>query len=109
MTEAKSTQPQLPPRPSGENSMKLNVEYIREWLADYKATFGNVIPSAGLPTSHVVGNVEWLLAENESLKARLMQVDDVLVVNWITVEDGDYREALHKLITYNIAIHDDRS
>lgn len=76
MTEAKSTQPQLPPRLTGETSM--NVEYIREWLTDYKASFGVAIPSAGLPTSHVIGNVEWLLAENESLKTKLAAFEAAL-------------------------------
>jgi hypothetical protein len=41
------------------------------------------------------------------LREQLDQVDDVLVVNWITVKDGDYRKALHDLVTWNIQIHDD--
>lgn len=48
-----------------------------------------------------------LISENESLKAKLRQVDDVLVVDWIVAEDGDYRKALHQLVTHEIAIHDD--
>jgi hypothetical protein len=36
-----------------------------------------------------------------------MQVDDVLVTNWIPVVDNDYRKALNDLVTWNIQVHDD--
>lgn len=36
-----------------------------------------------------------------------LQVEDVLVTNWISVKDDDYRKALNDLITYNIQLHDD--
>ena len=48
-----------------------------------------------------------LTAERDELKAIVDQVDDVLVVNWIAAKDGDYRQALHDLVTTNIAEHDD--
>lgn len=42
-----------------------------------------------------------------SLKAIVDQVDDELVVNWITVKDGDYRKALHDLVMQGIQIEND--
>lgn len=46
---------------------------------------------------------EW----SEQIAANLEQVDDVLIVNWITAKDNDYRKALAELVTMNIAQHDD--
>lgn len=43
----------------------------------------------------------------EQIAADLEQVDDVLIVDWITVKDNDYRKALADLVTSNIAQHDD--
>lgn len=43
----------------------------------------------------------------EQIAANLEQVDDVLIVNWITVKDNDYRKALADLVTMNIAQHND--
>jgi hypothetical protein len=39
-------------------------------------------------------------------RAIVMQVDDVLITNWVTVTDNDYRKALNDLITYSIGIHE---
>lgn len=43
----------------------------------------------------------------KQLVANLDQVDDVLIVDWITVKDNDYRKALADLVTTNIAQHND--
>jgi hypothetical protein len=54
-----------------------------------------------------------LLQENKELKKHnkhlqkiVDQVDDVLAVDWIEFENDDYRTALHRLIIYNINIHE---
>ncbi len=44
--------------------------------------------------------------EIAALEAKLAQVDDVLVVNWIAVKNNDYRQALADLIAINIEEHD---
>jgi hypothetical protein len=44
---------------------------------------------------------------NSYAEERLDQVDEVLAVNWIAVKGGDYRKALHDLITWEIQTHDD--
>ncbi len=36
-----------------------------------------------------------------------LQVEDVLVTNWIPVKDNDYRDALHRLVCWNIQIEND--
>lgn len=36
-----------------------------------------------------------------------MQVDDVLMINWVPVTSGDYRRALNDLVTFNVRLHDD--
>jgi hypothetical protein len=38
---------------------------------------------------------------------QMRQVDEVLTVNWIEVKGGDYRQALHDLITRAVAIEND--
>lgn len=43
----------------------------------------------------------------EQIAANLEQVDDVLIVNWITAKDNDYRKALAELVTWEIQIRDD--
>lgn len=45
-------------------------------------------------------------ALNEA-RAYLRQIDDVLLVSWIVVENGDYKQALNDLVTWNIQVHDD--
>ena len=45
--------------------------------------------------------------ENKRLQRIVDQVDDALVVDWITVKDGNYTEALSDLISYSIQIYDD--
>jgi hypothetical protein len=47
--------------------------------------------------------VQWA----EQTAVALEQVDDVLIVNWITAKDNDYRKALADLVSMNIAQHDD--
>ena len=39
-------------------------------------------------------------AELDRLEKCLTQVDDVLMVDWLTVKDDDYRQALHDLISF---------
>lgn len=39
----------------------------------------------------------------------LREVDDVLTVNWVSVKDGNYRQALADLVQFNIQIHEDPS
>jgi hypothetical protein len=50
-----------------------------------------------------LGVFEWA----EQLAANLEQVDDVLIGNWITAKDNDYRKALADLVTWEIQIRDD--
>jgi hypothetical protein len=50
-----------------------------------------------------------LKAERDKAREALAQVDDVLVVNWIPVTNGNYGKALHDLITFNIQIENDPS
>jgi hypothetical protein len=45
----------------------------------------------------------------DRLQSIVTQVDDVLVVNWIEVKEGDYRKALHDLVAFNIQIENDPS
>lgn len=48
------------------------------------------------------------IAERDSLRQQLDQVDDVLIVNWVGPrEDGDYRQALADLVRNSIQEHDD--
>ena len=39
-------------------------------------------------------------------RAIVMQVDDVLITNWVTVTDNNYQKALNDLITFNINLHE---
>ncbi len=48
-----------------------------------------------------------LKAERDEARAALRQVDDVLAVNGLGAKDGDYKTALHDLVTWEIQIHDD--
>jgi len=41
------------------------------------------------------------------LRAKLDQVDDVLMLDHIAAVNGDYRKALHELVSFEIQIHDD--
>lgn len=53
-------------------------------------------------------SIAGLLQDNARLQAIVDAVDEVLVVNWVGPrKDGDYRKALHDLITQNIKEHDD--
>jgi hypothetical protein len=45
-----------------------------------------------------------LHADNTQLQSIVDQVDDVLLVDWIVASDGNYREALLRLISFNIKI-----
>lgn len=45
--------------------------------------------------------------ELQSLREMKEQVDDVLVIDWITAKDNNYRQALADLVGWNIKIHDD--
>jgi hypothetical protein len=36
----------------------------------------------------------------------LAQVDDMLVSNWIVVENNDYKRALNDLVSFGINIHE---
>lgn len=46
-------------------------------------------------------------ARAEKAEAELVQVDDVLIVNYIAAKNGDYRSALHELVQLNIQIEND--
>lgn len=46
-------------------------------------------------------------AKATELQRIVNQVDDELVVNWITVKDGDYRKALRDLVAQGIQIEND--
>lgn len=44
------------------------------------------------------------LTSNAKLQAIVDQVEDVLVIDWVTVKDNDYRKALNDLVCHNIQI-----
>jgi len=46
-------------------------------------------------------------ADVAELRAKLDQVDDVLMLDHIAAVNGDYRKALHELVSFEIQIHDD--
>ena len=48
-----------------------------------------------------------LKTELNRLRSIVQQVDDELVVNWISVKDDNYRKAIHDLVMWEIMIHDD--
>lgn len=52
--------------------------------------------------------LESALADARTRIEQMEQVDDVLLVNWISVQDGDYRKALHDLVSFNIQIECDK-
>lgn len=54
--------------------------------------------------SHAPADIRTLLAEVDRLTKIVTAVDDALVVNWCLREDGDYRLALHDLVTFNTGI-----
>lgn len=53
--------------------------------------------------------IQALEQQNAELKRQIRQIDDALVVRWITVKDGDYRKAINDLISWEIQVHDDPS
>lgn len=63
--------------------------------------------SIGDDIKHIQYEFNLLRKEYEDMQKLLKQVDDVLIVNWITVKDNDYKKALADLVTTNIAQHDD--
>lgn len=68
-----------------------------------------ILPEADVAlirSSYDAEAVRQLCDSHEQLRSWLQQVDDVLVVDWIDVENGDYRKALNQLVTYNIQLHD---
>ncbi|HUQ95000.1 MAG TPA: hypothetical protein VM120_25200 [Bryobacteraceae bacterium] len=83
-------------------------------LADHKHIFVNCGRGSGDPEpedaefiAHARTDIPALVAEVRRLQAIVVAVDEALTLNWIGVKDEDYRQALHDLVTREIATHDD--
>lgn len=76
------------------------------------ATKGLIGPNPGDPDWHsgwMSDHLRILSLESElqTLRAIKEQVDNVLIVNWISVKDNDYRKALNDLVGWELQIHKD--
>jgi hypothetical protein len=83
-----------------------------EMLPEGSATKGLIGPNPGDPDWHSGWmsqhlRIQSLEAELRTLCAIKEQVDDVLIIDWITAKDNNYRQALADLVSWNIQIHDD--
>lgn len=82
----------------------LAIEQVAEGFGDEPSTIRDAYDN---PTRGE-GSAYQLMAKFAVNKAAaLMQVDDVLTTNWITVKDNNYKQALHDLIGFNIQIEND--
>lgn len=78
------------------------IEYVS--LLEFEATKGKGKPWISEAAAHL----RILTTQVKALQASLDQVDEVLLVNWVGPrKDGDYRQALHDLVTSAIREHND--
>lgn len=72
-------------------------------------TTGIVCGTVKEPSTDTEDALEAVLRELTELREKINQVDEVLVVNWIDVKDGNYKQALHDFARFEILLNHDPS
>jgi hypothetical protein len=82
-----------------------DIQHTRTTVAD--KMWRDAHPGKELVIPDLGDLVTWLIERADKAIDIVNQVDDVLVTNWITAHNNDYRKALCDLVNWNIRIEND--